>query len=104
MTCVSQILQTFLKFIQRIHSTNSFNVHSTIHSTNSFNDSFNDSLKHHIYNFYVSIFTNKKPQNSNHRISRFLCMKPIADFPRDLKLHFYTLLQYPGFSPHHFCL
>lgn len=92
MTCVSQILQTFLKFIQRIHSTNSFN------------DSFNDSLKHHIYNFYVSIFTNKKPQNSNHRISRFLCMKPIADFPRDLKLHFYTLLQYPGSSPHHFCL
>ena len=84
MTCVSQILQTFLKFIQRFIQ-------------RSFNDSFNDSLKHHIYNFYVSIFTNKKPQNSNHRISRFLCMKPIADFPRDLKLHFYTLLQYPGF-------
>ena len=91
MTCVSQILQTFLKFIQRFIQ-------------RSFNDSFNDSLKHHIYNFYVSIFTNKKPQNSNHRISRFLCMKPIADFPRDLKLHFSTLLQYPGSSPHHFCL
>ena len=89
MTCVSQILQTFSKFIQLIRL-----------ATNS----FNDSLKHHIYNFYVSIFTNKKPQNSNHRISRFLCMKPIADFPRDLKLHFYTLLQYPGSSPHHFCL